>query len=246
MATESRNPGASLREPKFDADEQPQYRAIRKLLDDEPFRVQFFQAVRLLQKVETKRKAVGYFVTPREETIRFSARTSLAFPPSEIHDLRHVEDGPEEMLVEFMGMCAAISVMPNTYTEFLIERAREKDHAMEDFLNIFNHRMISFFYRGWEKYRFFIEYEKSGEDPLSFRLLDILGLGTSGLRRRTGIPDESYLNYAGLLARHVRSAASLQQILEDYFHVEGAGSEQFAGTWRKLERQKNRTCFTAG
>jgi type VI secretion system protein ImpH len=196
----------------------------------------------LLQKIETKRKPVGYFVTPQEETIRFSSRTSLAFPPSEIHDLQHVEDGPEEMLVEFMGMCAAISVMPNTYTEFLIERAREKDHAMEDFLNIFNHRMISFFYRGWEKYRFFIEYEKTGEDPLFFRLLDILGLGTSGLRRRTGIPDESYLNYAGLLARHVRSAASLQQILEDYFRVQ-VRIEQFAGTWRKLSGE-NQTCFS--
>jgi type VI secretion system protein ImpH len=146
------------------------------------------------------------------------------------------------MLVEFMGMCAAISVMPDTYTEFLIARAREKDHAMEDFLNIFNHRMISFFYRGWEKYRFFIEYEKSGEDPLFFRLLDILGLGTSGLRRRTGIPDESYLNYAGLLARHVRTAASLQQILEDYFQV-NVRIEQFAGTWRKLGPE-NQTCFT--
>ncbi len=242
MATESRNPGTSVSEGKIDAEELPQYRDIRKLLDDEPFRVQFFQAVRLLQKMETKRKAVGYFVTPQEETIRFSARTSLAFPPSEIHDLERGGDRPDEMLVEFMGLCSAISVMPDTYTEFLIARAREKDYAMEDFLNIFNHRMISFFYRGWEKYRFFIEYEKSGEDPLFFRLLDILGLGTSGLRRRTGIPDESYLNYAGLLARHVRSAASLQQILEDYFQV-SVRIEQFAGTWRKLGAE-NQTCFT--
>jgi type VI secretion system protein ImpH len=229
-------------EPETVEGAQPQYSAIRKLLDDEPFRVQFFQAVRLLQKMETNRKPVGYFITPQEETIRFSSRTSLAFPPSEIHDLQRAGDGPAEMLVEFMGMCAAISVMPNTYTEFLIERAREKDHAMEDFLNIFNHRMISFFYRGWEKYRFFIEYEKSGEDPLYFRLLDILGLGTAGLRRRAGIPDESYLNYAGLLARHVRSAASLQQILEDYFQVQ-VQIGQFAGTWRKLGAE-NQTCFT--
>jgi type VI secretion system protein ImpH len=212
------------------------------MLDEEPFRVHFFQAVRMLQRMEQDRKPVGYFITPQGETIRFSARTSLAFPPSEIYELRRAENGQMSMTVEFMGLCAAISVMPATYTEFLIARAREKDHAMEDFLNIFNHRMISFFYRGWEKYRFFIEYEKSGEDRLSDRLLDLLGLGTEGLRGRGGIPDDAYLNYVGLLARHVRSAASLQQILEDYFGVQ-VHIQQFAGAWRKLNPE-NQTCFT--
>ena len=94
----------------------------------------FFQAVRMLQRMEQDRKPVGYFITPQGETIRFSARTSLAFPPSEIYELRRTENGQMSMTVEFMGLCAAISVMPATYTEFLIARAREKDHAMEDFL----------------------------------------------------------------------------------------------------------------
>jgi type VI secretion system protein ImpH len=212
------------------------------MLDEEPFRVHFFQAVRMLQKMEQERKPVGYFITPQGETIRFSARTSLAFPPSEIYELRRMENGQMSMTVEFMGLCAAISVMPAPYTEFLLARARQKDHAMEDFLNIFNHRMISFFYRGWEKYRFFIEYERTGEDRLSARLLDLLGLGTEGLRDRGGIPDDAYLNYVSLLARHVRSAASLEQILEDYFGV-NVRIQQFAGAWRKLSAE-NQTCFT--
>jgi type VI secretion system protein ImpH len=211
------------------------------MLDEEPFRVHFFQAVRLLQRMEPERKPVGYFITPQQETIRFSSRTSLAFPPSEIYDLKRNPDGPGSMTVEFMGMCAAISVMPAPYTEFLLARARQKDHAMEDFLNIFNHRMISFFYRGWEKYRFFIEYERTHEDRLSMRLLDLLGLGTEGLRERSGIPDAAYLNYVGLLGRHVRSAASLQQVLEDYFEVK-VEIQQFAGAWRKLS-EENQTCF---
>ena len=89
------------------------------MLDEEPFRVHFFQAVRMLQRMEQDRKPVGYFITPQGETIRFSARTSLAFPPSEIYDLRRTENGQMSMTVEFMGLCAAISVMPAPYTEFL-------------------------------------------------------------------------------------------------------------------------------
>jgi type VI secretion system protein ImpH len=242
MAAESWDSSAAVSAQESGKDDGPDFRNLRKMLDEEPFRVHFFQAVRMLQKMESDRKPVGYFITPQGETIRFSARTSLAFPPSELYDLRRMENGQMSMTVEFMGLCAAISVMPAPYTEFLIARAREKDHAMEDFLNIFNHRMISFFYRGWEKYRFFIEYEKSGEDRLSDRLLDLLGLGTEGLRERGGIPDGAYLNYVSLLARHVRSAASLQQILEDYFGVQ-VHIQQFAGAWRKLNPE-NQTCFT--
>jgi len=242
MAAESWDSSAAVSAQESGKDDRPEFRNLRSMLDEEPFRVHFFQAVRMLQRMEQDRKPVGYFITPQGETIRFSARTSLAFPPSEIYELRRAENGQMSMTVEFMGLCAAISVMPAPYTEFLIARAREKDHAMEDFLNIFNHRMISFFYRGWEKYRFFIEYEKSGEDRLSGRLLDLLGLGTEGLRGRGGIPDDAYLNYVGLLARQVRSAASLRQILEDYFGVQ-VRIQQFAGAWRKLNPE-NQTCFT--
>jgi type VI secretion system protein ImpH len=77
---------------------------------------------------------------------------------------------------------------------------------------------------------------------MSPRLLEMLGLGTGGLRGRAGIPDQACLNYVGLLARHVRSAASLQQILEDYFGV-AVEVRQFAGTWRKLQPE-NQTSFS--
>jgi type VI secretion system protein ImpH len=62
------------------------------------------------------------------------------------------------------------------------------------------------------------------------------------LRSRGGIPDDAYLNYVALLARHVRSAASLKQILEDYFGVD-VHIQQFAGAWRKLSTE-NQTSFS--
>jgi type VI secretion system protein ImpH len=211
------------------------------MLEQEPFRVHFFQAVRMLQKMDVERKPIGYFITPQGETIRFSSRTSLAFPPSQLYDCHRETSGQVSMTVEFMGLFAAVSVMPVPYTEFLLDLSRNKDYAMEDFFNIFNHRMISFFYRGWQKYRFFVEYERTKDDPLSARLLDLLGMGTKGMRERSPIPDAAYLNYTALLGRHVRTASSLQQILEDYFEVP-VQIDQFAGAWRKLNKE-NQTCF---
>jgi len=206
---------------------------VRELLENETFLVEFFQAVRLLQRMESARGPVGYFVTPNREAIRFSSLPSLAFPPSQLYALERQDNGQYRLVVQFMGLSAAITIMPHVYTEQLLLLLKNKDSAMAEFFDIFNHRMVSLFYRGWEKYRFFIGYEASERDTVTPRMLDLLGLGTEGLRNRSELPDEAYLAYSGLLGRHVRSAGALKKILEDYFGV-SITIHQFAGTWRSL------------
>jgi predicted component of type VI protein secretion system len=41
---------------------------------------------------------------------------------------------------------------------------------------MFHHRMISFFHRAWEKYRFPVTYCLGDEDRFTRRLLDLIGL----------------------------------------------------------------------
>jgi type VI secretion system protein ImpH len=237
MGTESGHEGFALES------DQGRFELIRKMLDDEPFRVEFFQAVRMLQRMEKDRSEVGHFAQPEDESIRFASLPSLAFPPSQIYDIERMSSGQLKMTVQFMGLCAALSALPAVYTEMVMVRIREKDRAMAEFFDIFNHRLISFFYRAWEKHHFFVGLEAGHDDKLSLRLLDFLGLGTEGMRGRAGIPDRTCIYYAGLLGRHIRTADSLRQILEDYFDVP-VEINQFAGTWRSLPRE-NRT-FLAG
>src|SRR4029077_2380484 len=117
---------------------------------------------------------------------------------------------------------------PHPYTELVRERIRQKDTALRDFLDLFNHRIISLFYQAWEKYRFAIAYERGERDRFSHHLLDLIGLGTPGLQNRQHVPDDSLLYYSGLLAMNTRSAMALQQILADYFEVD-VEIEQFVG-----------------
>ena len=223
--------------------DEAQFAMVRKMLEDEPFRVEFFQAVRMLQRMEKNRGAVGHFSQPQDETIRFSSLPSLSFPPSQLYDIERMSSGQLKMTVQFMGLTAALSALPSIYTEMVLVRIREKDRAMVDFFDIFNHRILSFFYRAWEKHHFFVGMEAGQDDKLSLRLLDFLGLGTQGLRGRAIIPDRTCIYYAGLLGRHIRTADSLRQILEDYFDVP-VKIDQFAGTWRTLPIE-NRT-FLSG
>ncbi|MGH9584899.1 MAG: type VI secretion system baseplate subunit TssG, partial [Bryobacteraceae bacterium] len=175
MATESRQSAVDLK-IEAEPDVGPKFGPIRAMLEREPYSFQFFQAVRLLERLYPERKPVGLFVSPASEVVQFSSVPTLSFPASEIQDLRIEEGGQPKLFVNFMGLCAATGVLPHPYTEYLLERIRAKDHGPGEFFDIFNHRMIALFYRGWQKYRFYIAYERTGanDDAISARLLDLI------------------------------------------------------------------------
>lgn len=135
------------------------------------------------------------------------------------------------MAVTFMGLAGALGVLPAHYTQLLSDPSlRRQTSALKDFLDIFNHRFISLFYRAWEKYRFPIAYERGEADRFSQNLFCLIGMGTPGLQRRLGITDEILLYYAGLLSQRPRAAVALEGLLEDYFGVP-VEVEQFTGQW---------------
>jgi len=207
-------------------------------LFEEPYRFDFFQAVRLLERLYADRQPVGRDAAPAQEVVRFVAHLSLSFPPSEIYDLTPASDdpaAPARMSIAFMGLTGPHGVLPRHYTELLLERARQKDFTLRDFLDLLNHRLTSLFFRAWEKYRVAVAYEraatrKEGYDPFSLALFDLIGLGTPGLRGRLHVDDDTFLYYAGLLAQQPRSASALAGVLTDYLGVP-AHVVQLCGRW---------------
>ena len=205
-------------------------------LRKEPYLFEFFQAVRLLERLFPEKSPVGRFNPPNTEVVRFTANSTLTFPASEVQSL----DWPSEersgkMQVNFMGLTGPEGVLPLYYTSLLAERLRAGDKSSSDFFDIFNHRIISLYYLAWEKYRFSVAYEREGLDPFSHHLMDLIGMGTPAMQNRLPILDESLLYYSGLLAQRPRSATALENLLSDYFEV-SVEVEQFAGGWYPLDR----------
>jgi type VI secretion system protein ImpH len=208
--------------------------ALQERLCNEPYLFEFFQAVRLLERLLPDKVEVGKFAPPSAEVARFQANSTLAFPASEIQALSWPAEGPVQMKVNFMGLTGPEGVLPLNYTVFLAERARAGDSSPVDFFDLFNHRIASLFFQAWEKYRFWIAYEREKRDQFSHHLLDLIGLGTPGLQDRQATLDDTLLFYSGLLAQHPRSAVALEQILSDYFEVP-VEVEQFAGGWYRID-----------
>lgn len=217
---------------------------LAELLRSDPWSFEFFQAVRVLERMHPERSPVGHFSIPSSEAARFKAHPSTVFPASEIQSLREAGGLPASIEVNFMGLFGPQGVLPLYYTELIAERARLRDTALLDFLNIFNHRMISLFYRAWEKYRFPTSYERGDLDHVSQRLMDFIGLGTPGLQNRQPIPDHALLYFSGLLAQQPHSAVNLEGLLADYFEVP-VEVEQFVGAWYALD-ESTQFCMADG
>ncbi len=194
---------------------------------------EFFQAVSLLQQLRANSQPVGGFSSPEDEVVHFKVHQRLGFPASEIQDLEEKADGQPEMTVNFMGLTGPMGLLPYTYSELILERERAKDRSLAAFLDIFNHRAISLFYRAWQRSNFPVTYSAGGRDQFTRYLFDLIGLGTTGLRDRQEIDDEALLHYVALLAMQSRSAVALEQVIADYFQVP-VEIQQFMGAWYGL------------
>lgn len=223
MATESRTQDLGL-------EDSPLQDALR----DEPWSFEFFQAVTLLQRLSPHRQPVGRFSNPDDEAVRFRGNTALAFPASSIQQIEFPENAPPRMMVNFMGLTGPMGVLPYCYSEMVLERERAKDRSFQSFLDIFHHRMVSFFHRAWEKYRFPVTHSMGEEDLFEHHLRDLIGLGTPGLGHRQSVDDEGLLHFAGLISRQARSAQALEQILTAYFDVP-VEVEEFVGGWYTID-----------
>lgn len=229
----------------------------------EGYSFDFFQAVRLLER-RPGVAPVGHDGPPSNEAARFRAALGHAFPASAISDLKApTPDRPvAQLTLPFLGLTGPSGVMPRHYTDLLMRLERDsrnpERHALRDWFDLFNHRLISLFYRAWTKYRFMFaherrEYDRDEPDAFTVAVLSLLGVGQLPLRKRlsirsqangdewdqretvlAGIPDLALFRYSGLLAHRPRNALGLEAILADYFQVP-VEVRQFHGAWLKLD-----------
>jgi len=227
-------------------------------LQSEPHRFDFFQAVRLLESAarhypdaddNVADGRLAGLARPDQEAVHFTSRPSLAFNGSDVTKVNqkriHSHESEEnpalqwQMEVAMMGLTGSQGVMPYYLSEAVIAELRQKNSALRDYLDLFNHRTISMFYEAWHKYQMVPEYERAQhnhseqKDLFTDALLSLAGLGIPELRFRSSMPDEPIAQYAGHFGRSICSAESLRSSISGMFGLE-ATIQQFNGAWYDL------------
>ncbi len=201
----------------------------------EPVAPEFFEFVR--ERLDAARRAgerasVGGDLAPVHEPLRFDAEIGQRFAADEVVAVTEQPGGAARVTAAFMGLTGPSAVLPEHYSERVVDERRERNPALGEFLDLFNHRAISHFWRAWAKYRLPVAVEADGgqlRDPFSRALAALAGLGVGG----EAIRDEAWLSMAGTMARRVRSAGGLARIVGGIFGLPVA-VEEFQGRWVTL------------
>ena len=230
--------------------------AVIERLFREPYRFEYFQAVRVLElwlkrNGMPERGMVANF-------LRFQNSTSLRFPASQLeaiqteprdlerdaaalgtalrsNTLKYVRITPA-----FMGLLGGTGVLPVHYTERIAEHLfTEKDEGARAFLDTFSNRSLALFYEAWRKYRLALKYQVDGQDNFLSLLLGLAGLGNNSLRQRLlrqqdgAVLDESIGYFAASIRHRPSSAVQLARVLSEYFGHPVA-AQQFVGRWYEV------------
>lgn len=224
--------------------------AVIERLLREPWRFEYFQAVRLLElwlrrhgHAKPDPAAGGPAAgDPVAGVLRFRNSISHRFAASQLEAIE-LETRDEEGLryvhvtPAFMGLLGCSGVLPAHYNERIAEHeARHKDEGPRAFLDTFSNRSLALFYEAWRKYRLPLKYQADGRDSFLPLLLGLAGVGNAGLRKRLAqdkngaVLDESIGYFAAALRHRPASGAQIARVLGEYFG-QPVVAEQFVGQW---------------
>lgn len=190
----------------------------------------FFEQVRFLERqahllAAEPRARLGADGPPAAEPVQFRATQEPVFAARAIEHIGATATGQITVDVALFGLTGPSGVLPAPYGALVRSRLRQRDRALADFLDLFNHRLIALYYRAWSKYRVAAERELTGSDTDPF---------TRALRALTGdtaaAPAFARLFYGGHFSRARRSAGDLARMTADFLGVPTA-VDGFIGQW---------------
>lgn len=203
-----------------------------------------FQAISLLESSAAAGPASAH--AQMDDVVRLGGWVTLSFEASDIRSITSPAPTGEPFLLRtpVLSLAGAGGPLPQPFTELLLERQAKRDHAMADFLDIFNHRFLAFLYRSRRKHHIALNRGNPSQSSLASTLDALSALGhRSGVRA----PDHSaqWLRHAGLFGGAPRSMTGLVAILRDRLNAEVHGT-QFRGAWLALESDALSSLRTRG
>ena len=216
----------------------------------QPQRFTLLQAVRLAELAVPGSAPVGQGFDPRHEAVRLRGSLSQAFPASDVAAWHQGEEGEIPVLESaFLSLGGAFGPLPPPLSELGLDRLRRGDSGIRDFLDVFNHRLLSLFVRAKRAHRPVLQPGRPEDTGFAKLIWALLGLGTPGLRttrsraprsRLSGL-ERTLLACAGLLNQRPVSSHAIERALAYTLDVP-VTVVPFVGRWLALETSQT-TCL---
>ncbi len=201
--------------------------SVIQYLYSSTYAFEFPQAVRLLQGLDP-RKRLGTRDNPRLDPVYFRAHIDFAVSSSDLKKL--LPGNPPELTVNFTGIAGIQGPLPEVFTEILIDRIKLKDEGFRDFLDIFNHRLITLWFGLFCKIYPSLKDAPLEETDIGQSLMDVGGVRFHEYGR-------NLLPFGALLWDKTRSALGLQRTVESYFNIPCC-IHSLMGGWNRVDKEE--------
>lgn len=197
----------------------------------------FASLIRYLEANAPLSPKVGYSSSPKQDFARFGQQPLLHFFPAAFYDVKlSKEIGEYKITNSYFGMLGINGPLPTHLTEHAIERSyKSKDHTFSHFLDLFNHRFISLFYRAWADAEPSVSHDRPKDDKFISRLCSISG--NSVISNEDNSPKQINQFLSGLLSHKNKSAKVLIQALSQYLKM-NVDIEEFVGKWLTISHDE--------
>jgi type VI secretion system protein ImpH len=195
---------------------------LRRLLERDGKRFEFFQLVDLVERMRPDAVPVGHAGPANREAIRFEHDPELVFHTSDVKWVKPpfpTQDPPfTRIRTTFLGLFGVVSPLPTGMTEDVLQSEQSDTPGLREFYDIFHHRVLGLFFRAWQRHRLPTGHRADLSDEFTSRVLAFVGVD-AGAPPREGADDgalspRARLGLAPILARRARSTAAIHFLAE--------------------------------
>ena len=198
-------------------------------IEEDPYGFELHQIISLITQIYDQKEEFGTNLDPAYDKIQIKSHISFATPSSPIHRIQTQKDGRKVIWLNTLLLAGIYGPLPTPYVEMLFERNRQKDLGFQDFLDIFQHRIIALWYFVQKKFLPTLGVYQPMKNTLIGRTISNL-IGVSSFELPTSLPYEFMFTYHCFFWCRTRSLEGLQRILGTFLslpiHISG-----YRGVW---------------
>ncbi|MCY1395017.1 type VI secretion protein [compost metagenome] len=189
---------------------------LLQVLEGRVAEASLYRFCQLLEKALPNHPLLGSTAHPADDPVRFRPDPGMGFPAGELRAIETDEHRPERpatVRTRLLGLYGVDSPLPTAYLDDIAQH-REGHEALEAFLDIFNHRIFTQFYRIWRKYSYPATFEAGGSDATSQCLLGLIGLGIPGTTKQIATPVSRFLALLSVMRLPTRNAEGIVALVK--------------------------------
>ena len=184
-------------------------------MEQELTRLNFYRFCQLIEHQHKDKPPLGSTSKPENDAVRLLPHPGMGFPAGELKAFEYNEAdaaAPPVVRTTFLGLYGVDSPLPGSYIDDITQRD-EGHEALQGFLDIFNHRILTQFYRIWRKYSYPATFEAGGGDSTSQSLLGLVGLGIPGTGKHIATPVSRFLALLGVMRQPGRTEEGIRALV---------------------------------